>query len=119
MSMGFSEKHAQQQMILDKAYDVIIDKVNKKIAPEKESKELKAVVEVKEPDIGDKFYVFVRTYCPDWLFIIIVVVGIYGVFHRWINKGLTQILGFNLEDLKQTVKRRKERDKELKENESK
>jgi hypothetical protein len=131
----WTQKQHVQQIILDKAYDAIEKKIIKDDPKEesappptvepkpdeakvetKEAKEQKVEsieVDVKKPDIGDNTYVLIRTYCPDWLFVLIAIAGIYAVFKKPINAFMTTVFGFNFEDLKNTVKRRKERDKEL------
>lgn len=116
--MGYSQNMQQQQMVLDKAYmqqtsPREVSTKEKEVVQEIKTTEM--TLQVKEPDIFDQGYVLMRTFIPGWLMFLIIIAGILNVFKKPISAYMQNILGFTLDDLKQTVKRRKERDKELEE----
>ena len=110
--MDASSKMIEQRQILDKAYSNVATKTSDRVVRKAEAKTV-ATTEVPKADHRDNVHVWLQTYVPDPLYYLILITGIYGVFHKPINSFLTQVLGFNLDDLRNTVKRRKERDKEL------
>ena len=110
-----------QQMILDKAYEAVADKVVERVKKKKDNKKISEetsksieIPKVPDPDIYDKMWVWTRSNVPDVFLPFILVAGLYAVFQVPINGFLKRTIGITIEDLKYVVKRRKERDKEIK-----